>query len=79
MCMPRGCSIAFVSKKFLPLAFEGQCLKKKLEVHSPFLPVREEEEIERGRQPGFHTELTRAYIHYLCPSVPPITFLKTIV
>lgn len=29
VCMPGGCGIAFVSKKILPLAFEGQCFEKE--------------------------------------------------
>lgn len=37
--MPAGCRIAFVSNKFLPFAFEGQCLKKKLR-SSQSLPPR---------------------------------------
>lgn len=51
-CMPGGFSIAFVSKKFLPLAFEGQRLKKELKVHSGFLPVGQWEKDCEGTGEG---------------------------
>lgn len=76
VCMPRGCSIAFVSKKILTFGFWRAVFEKetkKFTVASS--PWGNGSRTVKGRVRDLATSLVfipgkQAYIHYLCHSVP---------